>query len=195
MRQAAVAAKGARSDPEGAGSLDGGSLEELIGVHAGELRRHLTGMLGRSEDAEDVLQEVWITAHDHPPEDGPEANIRAWLYRVATNRALDRLARSKRRAAALRDRRFRLEPETDQDPDADLLRLDGQARAQVRSHVARLPRKQREAVWLRWIESRCYDEIAARLECSSESARANVYNGMKRLRSELCDLWKRENLR
>jgi RNA polymerase sigma-70 factor (ECF subfamily) len=152
-------------------------------------------MLGRSEDADDVLQEVWITAHDHPPEVGPDSNVRAWLFRVATNRALDRLAGSKRRAAALSSRRFRLEPETDQDPDAGLLRLDDRARARIRAHVARLPRKQREAVWLRWIEGRGYEEIAGRLDCSPESARANVYNGMKRLRCELSDLWKREYLR
>ncbi len=38
-----------------------------------------------------------------------------------------------------------------------------------------------------------YAEIARALACSQESARANVYNGMKRLRGELFDLWKEES--
>jgi DNA-directed RNA polymerase specialized sigma24 family protein len=58
--------------------------------------------------------------------------------------------------------------------------------------VARLPLKQREAVWLRWVTGADYAEIARRLGCSEESARANVYNGMKKLRCELFDLWKKE---
>jgi DNA-directed RNA polymerase specialized sigma24 family protein len=70
--------------------------------------------------------------------------------------------------------------------------LSERARARVRTHVARLPRKQREAVWLRWVEGQAYPVIAAKLGSSEESARANVYQGMKRLRTELFDLWEKE---
>jgi DNA-directed RNA polymerase specialized sigma24 family protein len=62
----------------------------------------------------------------------------------------------------------------------------------VREHVARLPRKQREAVWLRWVEGDGYAAIAAKLGSSEAAARANVYQGMRRLREELFDLWKEE---
>jgi DNA-directed RNA polymerase specialized sigma24 family protein len=45
------------------------------------------------------------------------------------------------------------------------------------------------------VEGQEYATIAARLDCSQASARANVYNGLKRLRSELFEVWKKENER
>ncbi len=167
-------------------------LDEWVGRYGPELRTHVARMLGGDDDAEDVLQQVWIAAYRNPPETGPGSNVRGWLYRVATNAALDRLSRDRRRRAALNGRESRVAPEELAAPDADLSKLSPQARARVREHCARLPRKQREAVWLRWVEGEDYATIARKLSCSEESARANVYNGMKRLRKELFDLWKKE---
>jgi RNA polymerase sigma-70 factor (ECF subfamily) len=54
-------------------------------------------MLPSEADADDLLQEVWVRAMRKPPDPGPGSNVRAWLYRVATNVALDRLATDSRR--------------------------------------------------------------------------------------------------
>lgn len=179
------------SRPQGT-ALD--PLSEWVERYGAELQRHLTGMLGTADDAEDVLQAVWITAHRRPPDTGPGSNVRAWLYRVATNAALDRMARDRRRRAALAGRRLELVPDEPPAPDAAAMTLDERTRARIREHIARLPRKQREAVWLRWVEGLDYTAIGERLDCSEESARANVYNGLKRLRKELFDLWKKDHL-
>ena len=168
-------------------------LERWIEGYGPELRRHLTRMLPSEADADDLLQEVWVRAIRKPPESEPGSNVRAWLYRVATNVALDRLATEGRRCCALVGRRLALAPEPASAPDEVLGSLSPAARFRVREKVAALPPKQREAVWLRWVEGRDYEAIAARLECSQASARANVYNGMKRLRVELLDVWNEEN--
>jgi RNA polymerase sigma-70 factor (ECF subfamily) len=167
-------------------------LAEWMERYGPDLRRHLTGMLGGEDDAEDVLQQVWVSAYRRPPETGAGSNVRAWLYRVATNAALDRLARDRRRRAALHGRRPELAADDPPPPDAGVLVLEERARRRIREHTAQLPRKQREAVWLRWVEGDDYTVIARKLGCTEESARANVYNGMKRLRKELFDLWKEE---
>lgn len=52
--------------------------------------------------------------------------------------------------------------------------------------------QQRDAVWLRWMEGAGYARVAEALDCSRESARANVYQGLKKLREELFDLWEEE---
>jgi RNA polymerase sigma-70 factor (ECF subfamily) len=181
--------------PSGAAIVAPDKLEGWIEGYGPELRRHLARMLPTEADADDLLQEVWVRAMRKPPDSGPGSNVRAWLYRVATNAALDRLAMDSRRCCALAGRRLELAPDSASDPDEVLGSLSPAARLRVREKVATLPPKQREAVWLRWVEGQDYEAIAARLDCSKASARANVYNGMKRLRVELLDVWNEENER
>lgn len=181
-------ARGGEARPAAAGSL-----ESWMGSYGPELQRHLQRMLPSDADAEDLLQEVWVRALRSPPDAGPGSNVRAWLYRVATNAALDRLAVDRRRCCALDGRQPELAPEPEAAPDDLFQQLSPAGRARVRERVAALPPKQRQAVWLRWVEGRGYEAIAARLDSSPESARANVYNGIKRLRRELLDVWTKEN--
>ncbi|MCK5439495.1 MAG: sigma-70 family RNA polymerase sigma factor, partial [Gemmatimonadetes bacterium] len=105
------------------------------------------------------------------------------------NAALDSLARKRFCRRALQG----IDPGTtagDLDPlDARFVGLDERARARVREQCAKLPAKQREAVWLRWAEGLDYPTIAQRLGSSTESARANVHHGMKKLRNSLLDIW------
>lgn len=184
--------------PEAAGSAGAGrpdaALTAWMEAHGAELRAHLARMLERPDDAEDVLQEVWVTAHASPPEDGPDANVRAWLYRVATNAALDRLARERRRARLLDARGHELSDRSSRPPPPDE-GLAAADREEIRRRVGALPRKQREAVWLRWIEGEPYETVAAKLESTPAAARANVYQGLKRLRRDLSPFWHEETER
>lgn len=160
-------------------------LEGWMSAHDSELRAHLVRFVD-ADEAEDVLQQVWITAHRRPPADGSSANVRAWLYRVATNAALDRLATARRRRRLLDEGASKLAPEAAPLPGDD--ETSDALRVRVRGAIARLPRKQREAVWFRWVDGLGYEDVAEKLGCSLESARANVYQGMKRLRRELSEL-------
>lgn len=188
------------SDEPGAGTIsvspgdpvEAPQLEGWIRQHGPELRRHLIGMLGSGAEADDVLQETWLTAHREPPRTGEGSNVRAWLYRVATNEALDVLARRRRRESALRRRAPETAGDPPEPPDEILDVLGPKAMRRVRDEVSRLPRKQRDAVWLRWLDGEPYSDIAARLGTSEASARANVYQGMKRLRERLRDVWNEE---
>ncbi len=178
----------------GGAATEAGDLAAWMEAHGPELRAHLARMLKRPDDAEDVLQQVWVTAHRSPPADGPGANVRAWLYRVATNAALDRLARERRRARLLAARGHELSDPSSRPPPPDegLAEADREA---IRRRVSALPRKQREAVWLRWIEGEPYESMAEKLECTPAAARANVYQGLKRLRRELAPFWNEETER
>jgi RNA polymerase sigma-70 factor, ECF subfamily len=173
-----------------------GEVGTDIALALEQYRRELTGfcyrMLGAGSEAEDAVQETMIRAWRSIDKFEGRSSLRAWLYRIATNAALDRLATDRRRRAALQGGEPPQVPDGDPAPDERVLRLDGRSRARIRAHVARLPRKQREAVWLRWVEGHDYATIAAKLGGSEASARANVYQGLKRLRRELFDLWEEE---
>lgn len=182
-----------RAAPRSAPGAPAGGAAEVarwMERHEEELRRHLAAMLGGVADADDVLQEVWITAHRSPPEPRDGGGVRAWLYRVATNAALDRLALERRRRCAMDGRRPDIQSDPAPRPDAALDGLGEEGRRRVREEVAALPHRQRQAVWLRWIEGHDYGTIASRLGGSPGAARANVYQGLKKLRHELMDVWK-----
>ena len=157
-----------------------------------ELQRHVAAMLGDAEQAHDIVQDLWVTALRTRPEAGDRVNIRAWLYRVATRRALDHVSMQRRRSQLLVVHSNELEPGSLPATDAVFGRLSEAAAARVRKGVAELPPRQRNAVWLRWIEELDYATIARRLGSTPEAARANVYQGMKKLRRDLVDVWREE---
>jgi RNA polymerase sigma-70 factor (ECF subfamily) len=75
---------------------DGDAFEELIRPHRRELLVHCYRILGSVQDAEDVLQETLVSAWRALDKfDG--RSLRAWLYRIATNRCLNQLRDSSRR--------------------------------------------------------------------------------------------------
>lgn len=113
---------------------------------------------------------------------------------MATREALDALALRGRREEALEAGSGEVEPTSPRAPDAFLDGAGPDGRRRVREELARLPRQQREAVWLRWALGWDYGRVADRLDCSRESARANVHHGLSRLRRQLSDLWKEMDL-
>jgi RNA polymerase sigma-70 factor (TIGR02960 family) len=73
------------------------AFRELTDPHRRELQLHCYRILGSMQDAEDMLQETLLAAWRNLEAFEGRASVRAWLYRIATNRCLDALrARSRR---------------------------------------------------------------------------------------------------
>ncbi|MCY3945619.1 MAG: RNA polymerase sigma factor [Anaerolineaceae bacterium] len=150
-------------------------------LHHDELYRYLRRMAGGStSDAADLTQETWLRAWGAFDRLRPNSNVRAWLYRIATNCALSAL-RSARREVPL--------PEDLDVPDEARTALEqlehGEELALVLEKVGALPPRQRAAVLLRFGHELRYSELACVLRCSEANARANVSLGVRRLRREL----------
>lgn len=77
---------------------DGEAFRGLVEPYRAELRVHCYRMLGSVEDAEDVLQETLVAAWRGLEGYAGRAGLRTWLYRIATNRCLNALRASSRRA-------------------------------------------------------------------------------------------------
>jgi RNA polymerase sigma-70 factor (ECF subfamily) len=161
-------------------------FEDVIEQYHDEIFSYLWRLLGRQRwsdarnEVEDVAQEVFLRAYRAFPGLRRDSNHRAWLYKIATNRALSQLERLKRRrneAESLRTH-ARCSNAGDQSlPPGDWSWLS--------SLLVELPTKQQACVTLRYFQDLDYPEIAAVLNCSEESARANVYQAIRRLRRAL----------
>ena len=141
---------------------------EVLERHEREIFAYALRLTGSRDDADDLYQETFLAAFRSwpPPRAG---NERAWLYRIATNKAIDRVRRS-RRVVPLADLRLAA-PER-----------DGVTLADLRTAVRALPTGQRAAFVLRKVEGRSYAEVADVLGCSQEAARARVAEAMKKLK-------------
>jgi len=150
-------------------------FETLVGAHAAELHRFLVGCVGPAE-AEDCLQETFMSALRAYPRLRHADNLRAWLYTIAQRKATDAVRRRARRPTRELDG---LDPPAPAAPDPS---DDGLWR-----RVGALPAKQRTAVVQRFVLDLAYLEIGTRMGTSEEAARQNVSAGLRRLRREVTD--------
>jgi RNA polymerase sigma factor (sigma-70 family) len=113
---------------------------------------------GPRQDAEDVLQDVFVRAYGALRSDAREINLRAWLYRVAHNRCIDHLRRPVPPNADL----FDLSRKPLHDPLEEAQRREDLAR--LVADIARLPEQQRSALLMREIDGMTYVDLAAALD-------------------------------
>jgi RNA polymerase sigma factor (sigma-70 family) len=150
-------------------------FQVLLDEHRVDLYRYLVATAGPVE-ADDVYQETWIAALRAYPRLRRADNLRAWLFRIAQNKAVDAHRARARRAHPVAD-----VPEAPGTPPAPL--PNGQP--EVWARLRELPPKQRTAVFCRAVLGMPYDELAVLLDSSEDAARRNVHEGLKRLRLEL----------
>jgi RNA polymerase sigma-70 factor (ECF subfamily) len=156
------------------------SFDQVAERYRPELLAYLTRMLGDPHDAEDACQDALLRAHRAFGRLLVGSNTRAWLYKIATNTALNALKRRRRQEA------HQVDIDLERIPDSANASLEQreQLRAVARA-VEDLPPKQRAALMMRRFQGLDYAEIAAALGGSEEAARANVYQAIRQLRRML----------
>jgi len=140
--------------------------------HRSLVYRFLAATVGR-EHADDCFQETFLSALRAYTRLRPDSNLRAWVMAIATNKAMDHGRRRARAAVPV--------AEVPEHPAREAEPADPAVWDAVRS----LPPLQRAAVVHRYVLDLPYAEIAEALGTSEEAARANAYEGRKKLRAAL----------
>jgi RNA polymerase sigma factor (sigma-70 family) len=144
-----------------------GAFEALVQRYQPRLLAFCRHMLGSTEDAEDVLQEVFAAAFNAICADDRPINARPWLYRIARNRSLNHLRR----------------PQASGQDSMDVFERDGGVSTadtvhrreefrQIVADVQELPETQRTALLLREIDALSYDQIAEAMETTVPSVKS-----------------------
>ena len=168
---------------------DGRAFEALVREHERRLYGHVARIVGAGADAEDVTQDALVSAwRSLAALEG--SSFRAWLFRIATNRAID-LLRARRRRGELP-----LDPPDDEDepswaepaapgPGLAEIAADREALEAVEAALATVPAEQRAALLLRDVEGFAYEEIARITSVEIGTVKSRIHRARVAVRNAL----------
>jgi RNA polymerase sigma factor (sigma-70 family) len=154
------------------------TLADLLSTYGRELQAVAYLILRDRGEAEDVVIETLLTAFEHGGSIRDERALRAWLLRVATNKALG----TRRKTARLI--RLDLSPE---DAGPGDMASESSTRMALLAGIADLPLQMRAAIVLRYYADLSVEEVAAALGKSPNTIKAQLQTGLDRLRVHLAD--------
>jgi RNA polymerase sigma factor (sigma-70 family) len=161
-------------------------FEAIVATHHGEIHRYLVRATSRPGDADDLSQETFVRAYKAYRALPPDANVRAWLFTIATNLSRNHYRAEGRRRQAMAVAAMGASEHSPTWPEGEA--IANQASARIDRLVATLPFKQRVAFTMRKVHELGYDAIGQSLDCSAESARAHVFQALRKIRQGLDDL-------
>lgn len=162
---------------------DTGAFEELYRAHAGRLFGLACRLVGRT-DAEDLLQDIFLTAHRKLDSFRGESSLGTWLYRLGTNLCLDHLRSKGAHTARLTDA---IEDAGDE-PQSGLSAgpiLGVVDRLDLERAIASLPAGCRAVFVLHDVDGLEHREIAALLDVSDGTSKSQLHKARRRLREVL----------
>jgi RNA polymerase sigma-70 factor (ECF subfamily) len=159
------------------------AFEELYRTHAGRIYGLAVRMVGNSADAEDLLQEIFLSAHRKLESFRGESALGTWLYRLATNQILDhvrsRAARTGQMTDALDDEATVADAMGHRLGDRAIDRID------LERALAQLPEGCRAAFVLHDVEGLEHKEVAEVLGIAEGTSKSQVHKARLRLRALL----------
>jgi RNA polymerase sigma-70 factor (ECF subfamily) len=178
---------------------DGRALEALFERYGEMIRRHLARMAGDSAVAQDLLQETFLRVWTRAAQWNGRGSFKAWLYRIATNLALNHLRSARRR----KEQPLEIAGEWDSDADdyvspawavdadtpepEDVLEM-AERHARYRRLVDRLPKEKREVLHLVHEMEMSLQDTADELGIPEGTVKSRLYYAKQRLAQEWREL-------
>jgi RNA polymerase sigma factor (sigma-70 family) len=154
------------------------ALDDLYRRHVGDVYRYSYAVLGNHADAEDVTQTTFVNALRALERGEEPRNASNWLLVIAHN-----IVRQRWRQAAARPTEVELVHDVPDTPEEDDVELDGLVRA-----LQRIPPSQREALVMRELEGRSYQEISELLGLTTSALETLLFRARRSLAEELENL-------
>lgn len=169
------------------------AYEELIRRYQRKIYALVYNMTSNKEDAEDMVQDVFVKAYTALPQFKGDSSFYTWIYRIAVNRTINFLKKRKRNPDVSLDD---LDQAVERDPayvelrarespvrDATLSELQ----AKLNAALLTLSDKHRTVVVMHDIQGVPHDEIARVLGCSEGTVRSRLFYARQQLQQELAE--------
>lgn len=154
------------------------SFTILIKKYQEKLYWHVRRMVIEHEDANDVLQNVFIRVWNGLENFREDSQLYTWLYRIATNECLTYIEQQKKRSSvSLSDVESGLSNKIKADKHFDANRLEWK----LQLAIQQLPEKQRIVFNLRYYDEMPYEEMSRVLETSEGALKASYHHAVKKI--------------
>ena len=175
---------------------DEGAFEVLLHRHRNPLYGFLFRYLRRTDKAEDVFQDVFFEVIRARKSYRSGHRFAAWLYRIARNRAVDRLRRNGFREMESLDEPLRdgdaegetrgdTIPGSNPDPEGHVRGME--LESALDRALASLPPEQREVLWLKERSGLSLSEVAETLGISENTVKSRLRYALEKIRSQLIE--------
>lgn len=153
------------------------AFEQLVNRYSEQLYWQVRRIVLLHEDADDVLQNVFLKAWSKLDSFHQESKISTWLYRIALNESLDFMRRKKAQMVSTDD---------DETTVGSMLLADDyfngtEVEAMLQEAVAQLPDVQRTVFNMRYFDDMKYSEISEILQTSEGSLKASYHIAVKKI--------------
>lgn len=146
-----------------------------------KLFRFAFRMLGSSEEAKDVVQEVLIKVWNGRDQMATIENMEAWCMRITRNMTLDKIRSKQRKATNSIDDSFDVRQEGQTPYEAT---ENSESMQRIAQLIASLPEKQRQVMHLRDVEGYSYNEICEILELDMNQVKVNLFRARNAVREK-----------
>ena len=157
-------------------------FNEIVKDYSERVYWHVRRFVNNHEDANDLVQEIFLKIWTALPSFRGEAQLFTWIWRIATNETLNWIRREKVRAAL---RFTSIDAEMERRIDSDPF-FDGDAADRALSKaVAKLPEKQRQVFILRYYDEMPYEQMSEVLGTSVGALKASYHIAQEKVRAAL----------
>jgi RNA polymerase sigma-70 factor (ECF subfamily) len=175
---------------------DEAAFAELVERHQGRVYHHALRLMGSAEDAEEVLQDTFLKVFRNLDRFEERSRFSTWIYRIATNEALMRLRKARRKREVFLEDTLGKDGERYSDQIRDFARsaLDNVADTEIRealtSALAELPEDYRVVFTMRDLDGLTNAEVADVLEISVPAVKSRLHRSRLYLRDRLSRIFR-----
>ena len=170
------------------------AFRPLVERHSRNVFRLAYRLTGNQHDAEEIVQEAFLRAYQKLEQFESRANFGTWVYRIASNDAIDRMRQRRKEEARIEapfaaneegDNRDPLDLVPDCAPTPERLTQSSELRKRMQLALNELTEAERTAFVMRHWEGCGIEEISAALKTSSSATKNTVFRSVQKLRKLL----------
>ncbi len=150
----------------------------IVRKHQEALYWHIRRLVIVHDDADDIVQDVFVKAWQALEKFRGDAELYTWLYRIATNEALSFLKKKKRRYFLPL---VNMERKMEETLEADVYYQGNRIEKEIQKAILSLPEKQRAVFNLRYYDEMKYEEMANVLDTSVGALKASYHHAVKKI--------------